>query len=48
MNRTFSDYKLASAIANNIDAERRGNIQELEQNRLYAKYASKDQRRNVL
>lgn len=47
MHNTVSDYKLASVVAANIDAERRGNIAELEQNRSYAKYLSKDQKEEM-
>jgi len=47
MHNTISDYKLASIVAANIDAERRGNVAELEQNRSYAKYLSKDQKEEM-
>jgi hypothetical protein len=32
------DYDMIQAIQNNIDAERRANVAELEQGRSYAKY----------
>ena len=38
------DWQINDVIAHNIDAERRGNIAELEQGRDYAKYLSKEQR----
>lgn len=38
------DYDMVQAIQNNIDAERRGNVAELEQGRSYAKYVTPQQR----
>lgn len=38
------DYEMVSAIQNNIDAERRGNVAELEQGRSYAKYVTPEQK----
>lgn len=38
------DLSMIDVVANNIDAERRGNIAELEQGREYAKYISKEDR----
>lgn len=38
------DYDMIQAIQNNIDAERRANIAELEQGRSYAKHITREQR----
>ena len=38
------DYEMIQAIQNNIDAERRGNVAELEQGRSYAKYVTSEQK----
>lgn len=42
------DYEMIQAIQNNIDAERRANVAELEQGRSYAKYVTPEQRNVML
>ena len=42
------DIDMVSAVLNNIDAERRGNIAELEQGREYARHTSKEDKKEML
>ena len=43
----YKDYNMAMAVANNIDAERRGNIAELEQAKEYARHTSKEDKEEM-
>lgn len=43
----IKDFNMATAVANNIDAARRGNIAELEQAKSYAMHTSKEDREEM-